>query len=92
MRVLHQRIDRDVAVRAARCDDRELAREWHEPFEDQRDFAERVRHNRAAEAVAAGGLAVRLGSLGLARQRVGRIAAGGGEDGYNSDLNYLMGD
>jgi len=57
-----------------------------------RDFAERVRHNRAAEAVAAGGLAVRQGALGLARQREGRIAAGGGEDGDNSDLNYLMGD
>jgi len=55
-------------------------------------FTETVRHNRAAEAVAAGGLAVRQGALGLARQREGRIAAGGGEDGDNSDLNYLMGD
>lgn len=55
-------------------------------------FSETVRHNRATEANAAGNLAVRQGALGLARQREGRIASGKGEDGDNSDLNYLMDD
>jgi len=59
-----------------------------------RDFAEKVRHNRATEAVAVtnaqtakGRLGVSQGALGLARERAAKGAGAGSDD----DLGYLLG-
>lgn len=66
--------------------DKVLARQ-----DKDRSFQETQRHNRFNEGVARERLSVSQGALGLARQREGRVAAGGGQNGDNSDLNYLMG-
>lgn len=55
-----------------------------------RQFAETQRHNRATEENAAGGLAVRQGALGLAREREGRVAAKKGSDVSGSDRDALI--
>ena len=58
----------------------------------ERKFAADQDYRQQQLGISREGLAVRQGALGLARQREGRVAAGGGESGDNSDLNYLMDD
>lgn len=53
---------------------------------EDRQFAETQRHNRATEGNAAAGIEVRRGALGLARQREGRIGAGGSGGGDRQTL------
>lgn len=50
---------------------------------------EQRRHNRVSEGQGEARVRVAQGALGLARQREGRVAKGGGE-ADNSDLQYLM--
>lgn len=60
---------------------------------DERDFAERKRHNQATEAAAQGNLEVRRGALGLARDKEGRVAKGatsGDVTGLSTDALIRM--
>lgn len=60
--------------------------------QDERDYRLRADNQAADNARSDKGLSIREQALTLARQREGRVAAGGADGGDNSDLNYLIGD